>query len=267
MALRNFTNFASMKKPGKKSIRTRLLTLDGFLFRHSWMLFLFFFVMALWAFWSSYYGRLSDDMPFHVRFHGVTMTIWCIMLIGQATLIRFNLRGIHRFTGMLSYLLVPLIIYSGMKIAHFTISRIPPQFDMYHYQTALMFNALFAFAILYLLAIIFRKRPAIHGRFMLSSIFPLFTPITDRIIYKNYRWLVDYAPTINEMPVVPALGFALANVLILLLLIWDWRVHQRVWVFLTVLGVILLYHTSVLTFYSKPFWRKIGQWLVELPIY
>ncbi len=229
--------------------------LTGSIYRHSAFLFVTFFILTLWAFWSSYYGVLERPHSTSVHLHGISMTLWCVMLIMQALLIRYRKHHIHRVTGKLSFLLVPFILVAGVIMAHDTIGNVRAGTTAYYYLAALMFNSLIVFAILYILAIVHRKTPATHARYMICTILPLMTPVTDRIIYKNFRELVSYVPVIEGMPVIPTIGFLLANILLCVLLIWDWRAHRRLNVFPFVLGLLVLYHISVLTFYRYGFWR------------
>lgn len=237
-----------------------------FLFRNSYLFFISFFAMTLWAFWSSYYNRLSGSNPLIIHFHGIAMTLWCLMLISQALLIRFNQFRIHRISGKLSYALVPAIIISGFSLAHHTINDIDPVYDYYYYLVALMFNAIVAFALIYGLAIIYRKKPELHARFMISTVFPLFTPVTDRIIYKNFDSLVDLAPTLNGVPMVPLFGFLTADLILIGLLLWDWFSNRKVGAFLSALLIVLIYQVSVLAFYKFGFWKTFGDWIMAVPL-
>jgi hypothetical protein len=253
----------NVKKPA--SI-TRRLHLDGFLYNRSAIAFVLFFGLAIWAFWTSYYGKLTADFPTAIRFHGVTMSLWCLMLISQAFLIRLKKNKIHRLIGKLSYIIVPFILFSGAHLAQITINDSPPGSELYYYLIALMFNSLILFATLYGLAMWNRKKPLTHARFMACTIFPLFTPITDRLIYKYFEELIPLAPTLNGIPMVPALGFALADVILIGLLVWDWRAHKRLDVFPLVLALTVIYHLSVLTFYRFSFWKQTGDLFMSFPL-
>jgi hypothetical protein len=77
--------------------------------------------------------------------------------------------------------------------------------------------------------------------------------------------LVPLAPTIEGMPIVPAFGFGLADVILVILLIWDYLSHKRLNVFPVVLAILLLYHLSVMTFYKYGFWKKIGDAIMAIP--
>lgn len=236
------------------------------LYRNGVFFFILFFLLALLAFWTSYYGVLGRPMSSAVHLHGITMTLWCLMLISQSLLIRTKKHAVHRLMGKISYILVPFILLSGAHLAHITVSEARPGTSAYYYMIALMFNALIVFAVIYVLAIWNRKKPLIHARYMVCTVFPLFTPVTDRIIYKYIDGLVPLAPTIQGMPVVPTFGFLLADLIVLVLLIWDWRSRKKLDVFPYVLGILVLYHVSVLTFWKYPFWQRFGDWVMGLAL-
>jgi hypothetical protein len=249
----------------KSKTKSSAIALDHQLHRRGYIFFFLFFVFVLWAFWSSYYSIIMQDMPVSIRFHGTTMTLWCLMLIGQAMLIRWKQFTAHRWIGRLSYFLVPFILFSGAHLSHITISQAQPGTFPYYYMAALMFNALIAFAILYGLAMWHRKNAGLHARYMVCTIFPLISPVTDRLIYKYFPTLIEYAPVIQGMPVVPALGYVLADLVVIVLLIWDYTRHRRWKAFTTVLIVLLLYHVSVLTFHDSPIWQSIVHSIMKLP--
>ena len=129
----------------------------------------------------------------------------------------------------------------------------------------LVVNALVAFLLLYGLAMWYRPQPAIHARFMIATIFPLFTPVTDRLIGRYVPAIVPLVPRIDGSPVVPTAGFLLADVMLAVLSVWDWRMNKRR-VFPIALAVLIAYHASVLTFYQFGFWRAFAEWFLTLPL-
>ena len=48
----------------------------------------------LLAFWPSYFSRLGSQPSFHPHAHGLTMTLWVALLVGQAWLIRSGNRAV-----------------------------------------------------------------------------------------------------------------------------------------------------------------------------
>jgi hypothetical protein len=111
----------------------------------------------------------------------------------------------------------------------------------------------------------YRREPAIHARFMIATLFPLFTPVTDRLIGRYLPAIVPLVPRIGGSPVVPTAGFLLADVMLIALSVWDWRTNKRR-VFPIALGVLVLYHASVMTFYQFDFWRSFAAWFLTLPL-
>ncbi len=252
-----------IKKTGPAGKRVQL---DAFLYDKSVFAFVVFFAIALWAFWTSYYGKLTEDMAAAKHLHGIAMTLWCLMLIGQALLIRLKKNKLHKFTGKLAYVIAPLIVITGAHLAQITVHDMEPGTSLYYYWIALMFISLIVFAVLYGLSMWYRKNPLTHARYMVCTIFPLFTPITDRLIYKYFQELIPIVPVLEGMPLVQLIGFALADTLLITLLIWDWRAHKRLDVFPVVMLAMGLFQLAVLTFYKFSFWRTIGDWIMSLPL-
>jgi len=250
----------------KTGITPKHQNLDRFLYQQSFLAFIIFFGLALWAFWTSYYGKLHEDMAWSMRFHGMSMTAWCLMLIGQPLLIRLKKNRIHKLTGKLSYLIAPLVVITGAHLAQITVRDMEAGTALYYYWIALMFNSLVVFALLYGLAMWYRKAPLTHARYMACTILPLFTPITDRLIYKYFQELIPLVPELEGMSLVQLIGFAIADVLLLILLIWDWKAHKRLDVFPKVLLIMGLFQLSVLTFYKFPLWKQVGDWIMSLPL-
>lgn len=192
--------------------------------------------------------------------HGAALIVWCLMLIIQPLLIRMKKTKLHRAVGKFSYVLVPVLLFTTTELLRYRLRNTPQLGPLDYYFAALVLIALLAFIILYGLAIYHRKKSTIHARYMISTAFPMFTPITDRIISIHFPSLLAYVPRIDEVPVVPVYGFLLADLLLLGLCIWDWRSHRRWNVFPFVLLILLCYHFSVLNFYQYNWWQSFCNW-------
>lgn len=203
-------------------------------------------------------------MTFYVHFHGIFMTLWCLMLIVQAFLIRAKKHSIHTIIGKSSYLIFPLLILSTLLLIHATIKKSPEVNFGTYFSMALMLIATVVLTIIYCLGIYFRKDRLTHARYMVCTIFPMFTPLTDRIIYKYVQPMVEIAPTLEGVPVVPFFGFLLADFLVIGLAVWDWKTHRRKDVFLIVLGLLLIYHISLFIIYKIPAWQDFSAWFYGL---
>ena len=242
------------------------LNLTITLHRNAVFLFIVFSVMAGIAVWPNYFGRLSALFPQQIHFHAVAMSLWCMMLVAQALLIRIGKTRLHRWIGLSSYALAPFILWSGLRITQFTLEGRNAPSEIYYTSAALMINSLILFGAFFSLAMLFRKDPGRHARYMVATIFPIVTPITDRLIYFHFPGLVPYAPKLLGMPLVPFFGFALADIIVILLMLIDLITRKNRDVFPTVLGLLLLYHFSYFFFYSMRWWQQFADWMLALPL-
>lgn len=240
------------------------MKLEKVLYTRSYLYFLGFFLFALIGFWFTYFTRFLDQENYRMHLHGISVFLWCLMLILQAYLIRINARPLHRALGKFSYLLVPVILFSTVELLHYKVRDVVDPDPFVLFFVALVLNALVVFVLFYGLAIYHRNQPTVHARFMLCTVFPMFTPITDRIINIYFPSVLKYLPTLHGKPIEPTVGFLLADLLLVGLSIWDWRAHQRWNVFPFALLALLLYHVSVLTFHAFPFWKSFSDWFISL---
>ena len=236
------------------------MKLERTIFEKSHVYFLIFFLIVLSAFWFTYITRIFEQENYRMHLHGSILFLWCLMLIIQPLLIRNKMNAVHRWIGKFSFVLVPLLVLTTFDLLRY---RIKSQPAIDYAFMALVINALIAFVILYSLAIYHRKRQTLHARYMLCTIFPFFTPATDRIISIYFPSTLEYFPLLNGQPNVMLFGFALADVILIGLCIWDWRSHRRVNVFPFALFVLLTYHYSVITFYQHNFWKTFCDWLIH----
>jgi hypothetical protein len=236
------------------------MKLERALFEKSHIYFLGFFLVVLSAFWLTYITRIFEQENYRMHLHGATLFLWCLMLIVQPLLIRKKMNLLHRRIGKFSYVLAPALVFTTLDLFRY---RIRSQVAIDYASVALIFNALIAFIILYGLAIYYRKKSALHARYMLCTVFPFFTPATDRIMYVYFPSTIEYFPMLNGQPNVMILGFALADIILIGLCIWDWRSHRRLNVFPVALVVLLFYHYSVNTFYQYNCWKSFSDWLIN----
>jgi len=242
------------------------MKVNQFLYQHAAWWFIGFFILVLWAFWPSYFSKLHQQPDIRNHTHGVAMSLWCLMLITQAYLIRRKRFQLHRVIGKWSYVLMTFLIILTFNLIHSRLQKEGPLGTMDLVSLALMVNGTLALMAIYGLAIYHRKRPLIHARYMICTVFPLFTPLTDRLIYGHFRPLIQYVPTIEGNPIVPIVGFLMADLLVLGLILWDWKNDKRLDVFPKVLIILLIYHISLFTFYKFGFWNDFGVWFLGLPL-
>lgn len=237
---------------------------NQFLFSKSHLVFLVFCALVVIAFWLGYFSILLKQENFRMHIHGSLMILWCILLVVQPYLIKTKKKKAHQLLGKLSYFLVPLIAVSTVDLFKYRVNMLATLNEIDVFFTASVLIALAVFLIFYGLAIYFRKNAAIHARYMLCTVFPLFTAVFDRIIYNYFGGLLDLFPKIGNESVVQPFGLLLGDVLLLALSVWDWRSHKRFDVFPIALFIHLGYHYSVMNFYKFSFWQEFSLWFYKI---
>lgn len=99
--------------------------------------------------------------------HGITLILWCLMLIVQPWLIRTKRRPLHRTVGKISYLLLPLMIFTTLSLLHYRMPVSAGLKTMDYLFVALVVNGLIVFLVLYSLAMCIKAKPTGHARYML----------------------------------------------------------------------------------------------------
>lgn len=240
------------------------------LYRFSAHLFVVFLALTVWAFWPSYFARLFQQPNAWFHAHGIVLSLWLGLLVVQAQLIRTHRRPWHRRLGKLSYVLAPAVVVITTVFVH---QRISPGLTgvavlpaVVRYFLALTLLSLVAFSVFYALAIARRKAPQTHARWMLCTLFPLVTPVTDRLIGAHLTPLAALVPRVDGSPILPVLGFAAADLVLLALAWWDLRANRRRDVFPAALAVLLAYHAGTLTLHRVPAWNAFCVWFLSLPL-
>jgi hypothetical protein len=94
----------------------------------------------------------------------------------------------------------------------------------------------------------------------------MFTPVTDRLIAVHLTPLIGALPRIGGSPVLPVVGFAAADLIVIALAWWDFRTNRRADVFPAALAVLLVYHVGTLTLHRVPAWNAFAAWFLGLPL-
>lgn len=231
--------------------------------RHAHWYVLALFPIAALAFWPSYLSHVSTaSAEFHA--HGVTATLWLILLVAQSLTIHRNQRQIHRTLGMASLALFPLFLIGGTGIFFGMADRYvagEPFQAMYAPRLAwLDFVGVGGFAYFYYEALRQRRKVHIHSRFMLATAIFLLPPIFGRLsaIPLGITGPEDFAKL--------SLGFQAANALTaafaFALAIWSGK-HGRPFALAGILTIVsaVLYQTIG----GMAWWEALYARVAELP--
>jgi uncharacterized membrane protein YozB (DUF420 family) len=128
------------------------------------------------------FGPIEFNWIMHA--HGIVMMGWVFMLLVQPIMIRSGKKDLHRRVGKLSYVWAPLVVlslYLANQDAYHRNLGTAGEVQAVAFLT-LTFPGLIFFAVLYGLAMYYKKTPHLHMRFMCSTAFLFIPPALDRAL-------------------------------------------------------------------------------------
>ncbi|MEO8854463.1 MAG: hypothetical protein ABI359_11840 [Ginsengibacter sp.] len=182
--------------------------------------------------------------------HAISLLLWFAMLFIQPVLIYAKKFGLHRFLGKLSYFLIPFIVFFTlmvMKIQYMkgVQEKWPEAFNLaFLYLPA---AALIPFVILYILAIINRKKTKYHMRYMIATAIALLGPGIGRI---NFG--------IQDMTHAIMFAFALSDLFLIGLLVFEYFKNKIYKPYLISLAICLFFHGIYPFFPSTNIWQFLA---------
>ena len=213
------------------------------------------FVLAIAAFWTTYFFPPKYETDWHVHLHGLAMFAWVALLIAQAALIRGRNHALHRRLGRISYGLVPVMVVSTLLLAGYRLRQKIDVDTLYFLYVQLALIGLLALS--YSLAMANRHRPAVHMRFMVCAALTLVDPIVARLLY--FHLGIDF-------PLVQVCTYGLVYAIILALIWNDLRHGQRARVYPAMLVVFVVVQAPTFFLYERGAWRAFAQWYSLLPL-
>lgn len=221
----------------------------------------FFFVAlgvaAVVGFWAKYFSMLQDAAPF-AHAHGIAMSLWIVLLVTQAYLMRTGRRELHGHVGQMSYALVPVIVVATALFAHEGLNRTgltSSRLLLFYIQVHLIF----LFALSWALAIHNRKTPVVHARFMICTALTLIDPIFARIVAR-YVW------TPPEPVYVQMITYTMTDLVLVLLIASNWRREWRLRVYPGMLAAFVLLQLPTFFVVGLPAWTSFAAWYMSLPL-
>jgi hypothetical protein len=236
-----------------RSVPARPLTM-----RNSGWVFAAFLVVTLFAFWPSYFAKLPARVDVYTHAHAALMTVWFGLLIAQPFLIRRDLRGIHRFLGRFSYLLVPAITVTWVQLSHARARAMPEEvFAREGKFFYLPFVSAVLFLVPYGMAVARRRIAPLHARYMVCTALALIDAVAFRLLFFRF-------PPLGHPLMYQVIGFGVTELILLALVLLDRGPYRRAFVHMLVLFATL--HALWFTFGQTNAWLEMVRWFRGLPL-
>jgi len=154
-------------------------------YRHAHWYVLSLIPLAGLAFWPQYLSQFGTaPAAFHV--HGITASLWLVMLAAQSWSIHHGHRNWHRAVGMSSLILFPLFLAGGASIfigmAQRYVEAATPFYQLYPARLAwLDVVSVGGIAFFYYQAMKWRRKVHVHSAYLLATAIFLLLPIFGRL--------------------------------------------------------------------------------------
>lgn len=225
-----------------------------------------FLIITFAAFTPSYFAVLPDASFAH-HLHGITATLWIVLLMTQNWSIHKGLWPLHAWSGRASIALVPLFTAGGLLVTQVTLLKETPFKEMFGTRLAVAdFVATFAFIAFYYGALKHRRTPDIHARYMLATVFLLIGPSLARL-FANYvpGFLVRSLETLPNFGKALDASMIVAVVFCLVLIGRDAANRKPVAPFSWALVATILMFGGYKWFGGTAFWVGVSEAFAVLP--
>jgi len=155
-------------------------------YRHvHWYLLLLFPLTGL-AFWPGYFSKFTaSPVAFHV--HGITASLWILLLAFQSWTIHSRRNAVHRGVGLTSFALFPVFLAGGLLVLQTMAGKFGAGQDPFYALFGARLGTMdavssIALPFLFYSAIRWRRKVHPHARYMLAPILFLLGPILSRLM-------------------------------------------------------------------------------------
>lgn len=231
---------------------------------HYWVLALI--ALTVIGFWPTYFAVLRAS-PWGFHLHGITATLWLLLLAAQSWSAHGQRFALHRRYGLASLGLFPLF-FAGMVAVVLGMAQATaagsPFYAMYGARLALMdIPSVGLVGYLYYRALADRRHVQLHTRWMLATPLPLVVPILGRVVGHLTPGLTIAGPQDFHLF---AVSVRIASGIALVLAWWLYRTAPRHGRPFVVTGLVIL--AQAMMFETVGFsaaWRAMFAALAGVP--
>lgn len=223
----------------------------------SWF-FVALFTISIFGFKNYFFQfPLFEKFSSVHHIHLITLIVWFLLLFIQPILIYKKKFQLHRILGKVSYFFVPVMVLFMLLVMkaqynQMSAAKLPLDFSLgfLYLPTA----AMIPFVIIYILAIVNKRNPVIHMRYMIATAVSLLGPGIGRI---NFG--------ISDLTQSILFAFALSDLVFIGLLLFEFFKTKIYKPYFISLLVCLFFHGIYPYFPSTDLWQfvalKFVQWL------
>ncbi len=193
-------------------------------YRRAWIGILVLLLLSVPAFWRAYWGTLAT-VPWQYHVHGISASLWLLLLIAQGWTIHHGRRAFHKTAGLASFALIPVFAAGGLLVIGTMANGVSPFYEMYGDRLAALDIISIAMFLWFAHEALRNRRNAgLHGGYMISTVFFLMAPTLGRLMPAFVPGL-----TIRSMEEAHRFGYGLhvSHVIAFVFITWLYVAYPR----------------------------------------
>ncbi len=213
------------------------------------------------AFWLNYYSQLAE-VPWQFHLHGVSATLWMLLLIWQNWSIHHGRRVAHRSAGLATFALIPIFLAGSLLVIGSMAAGGGPFRAMFGTRLSLAdLISFLTFTALIYGGLRHRRNVLLHSSYMLATPFLLASPVVSRLFPAFVPGLT--IRSVEELPRFAG-SFHLSQGLAIALALALFFRNRKATPFLAVAIVIAVQSLVFETAGRTVVWSDVNSWLGSL---
>ncbi len=217
------------------------------------------------AFWPSYFGNLKQASFAH-HFHGITASLWILLMAWQSKLAHSTNIKLHKASGKILFILIPLMVgaFALVTLAGAQKAVAGHPFYQMFGQALLTVDLFLILAVPFgvYLSLKLKKKPQLHSAYMFGTVAGLLPPILSRLLVNIIpAWKITGPETLHHFAYALHFSFIFTIFMGIAFLI-IYKPYNRPWAFATAVSVIV--YALYLTLGQSQAWASFTSWLAEV---
>lgn len=242
----------------EETSKTKSITAIVPFYQSAFFYYFLAFIIVIIGFWSSFFTQLGSTKFGHL-IHGISATLWMLVPVVQAWLIRHERHSLHRTIGKISLLLVPIVFFSGLYVVRFMVLREPILTQLGAKFVLLDVGSMIFFVSAIALAIknIYKWNIELHSQWMTCSMLIVLEPAIERVF--AYLILGN-----NNFEMALTLAMITVEIIVAVVILIDWYgTNQFSRPYLILFAFLLILHFLIETLGKMSSFSSFVRWCLD----
>lgn len=183
---------------------------------HFWLILPF--LVTFFGFYFSYWS-VFNEAPFYQHVHGLTATLWFLLIIVQPFLYQKAQMNLHRSLGIIGLFLAGGVVFSALQIIPNNLNLKLSDLSLRYIFILIDFVSLIGFAYAVIQSVLNKKDIELHARYIISTVFWIMLPALTRLLFFPQMVIFGHPTPLSFKECIYAAGIIVLLVLVILILL------------------------------------------------